>query len=59
VRDKKAGLTEEASDMVSIMLWNEMFKDDEEKIIDEIIGLFLAGTQTVRITTTNMMCYLE
>jgi len=52
-------LTEEACDMVSIMLRNEMWKNEEEKIIDEIVGLFLAGTQTVRITTTNMMCYLE
>jgi cytochrome P450 len=41
------------------MLRNEMWKNEEEKIIDEIVGLFLAGTQTVRITTTNMMCYLE
>jgi hypothetical protein len=36
-----------------------MFKDEEEKIVDEVIGMFLAGTQTVRITTTNLLCYLE
>ena len=47
------------NDLITILLRSEMFKNEEEKIIDEVIGMFLAGTQTVRLTTTNLMCYLE
>jgi len=36
-----------------------MFAGEEEKVIDEIIMLFLAGSKTVQFTTNNMICYLN
>ena len=32
------------NDLITILLRSEMFKNEEEKIIDEVIGMFLAGT---------------
>jgi len=43
---KKADF-QEAGDMISILLEDDYYKDDHEKIIDEVIILFLAGMKTI------------
>ena len=45
--------------MLSILTSHEFFVGQDEKIIDEIIGMFLAGSKTVQMTTANLICYLE
>jgi hypothetical protein len=44
ISDRKQGLTssfkEGSADLISILLKSEMFKDDDEKIIDEVIMMF-------------------
>lgn len=44
--------------MLSALIKNDLYNDDE-LIIDEIVILFLAGSKTVQLTTTNLFCYLE
>ena len=44
---------------MSILLSHELYKDDVDLILDEIMMLFLAGSKTVQLTTANMFCYLE
>ena len=38
---------------------NEFYRDHEEKIVDEVIMIFLAGSKTTQNTAANMFCYLE
>ena len=38
---------QDAGDIISILLEDEHYKDDHEKIIDEVIILFIAGMKTV------------
>jgi cytochrome P450 len=45
--------------LLTILIQNEFFAGDEEKIIDEAIGLLLAGMITVQLTMTNLICYCE
>jgi len=45
--------------MLTILTKHEFFAGQEEKIIDEIVGLFAAGSKTVQTTTANLICYLE
>lgn len=47
------------TDLLSILLTTDFYKNDDEKIIDEIYTMFLAGTKTVQTTTTNLFYYLE
>lgn len=44
----------EKGDFLSILLADDLFKDDMEMMIDEALTFFLAGTQTTSITTTNL-----
>jgi len=50
---------EDSPDMLTILTKHEFFAGQEEKIIDEIVGLFAAGSKTVQTTTANLICYLE
>ena len=63
IEDRKAGkggsYFEDSSDLMSILLGNEAFTGQEEKIIDEIIVLFFAGSRTVQMTMTNIICYMN
>ena len=56
---KSKAYREGAADLLSILLGNDLYKDDDDMIIDEIMMLFLAGSKTVQLTTANMFCYLE
>ena len=44
--------------LLSALLQEEFFQDDDKMIIDECITFFFAGTQTTSITVTNTLMYL-
>lgn len=43
---------------MSILLEAELYKDDEELIIDDIITFFVAGMRTITVSTTNTIMNL-
>jgi len=43
-------------DLLSILLSDDQFKNDNQMIIDECLTFFFAGSQTSAITITNMIC---
>lgn len=45
-------------DLISILLKDELFKDDFKMIIDESLTFFFAGSQSTGITTGNMIMYM-
>ena len=47
------------ADLLSILISNDLFKDDNNKIIDEIMTFSLAGTDTTAISTANLLFYLN
>lgn len=46
---------EEKADLLSILLEDPLFKDDEEMIIDELITFFFAGSQTTAVSLSNLI----
>ena len=45
-------------DLLGILLQNELYRGDDERTKDELIIFFLAGNETVKISSTNTVCYL-
>jgi cytochrome P450 len=45
-------------DFLTILLMDEMTKDDDELILDECLTFFFAGTQTSRISNSNLIFIL-
>jgi cytochrome P450 len=45
-------------DLLSILLSDDLFKDDDKMIIDECLTFFFAATQTSSMTLQNMIYYL-
>jgi cytochrome P450 len=58
-RKSKTFSESEDFDLLQTLLYTEMYKGREERIIDEIISMFLAGHKTVQLTTTNVLCYMK
>jgi cytochrome P450 len=40
------------------LIQDELFYDNDNTIIDECITFFAAGSQTVKVANTNIICYL-
>ena len=45
-------------DLLSIMLQDPLFSENDEQIINESITFFLAGTLTQATTVANALCYM-
>ena len=45
------------NDILSLILTDDLFKDNDEMIVDESITFIVAGTQTTAVTTSNLICY--
>ena len=45
-------------DLLSILLSDDLYRNDLEKTLDELTILFLAGNESVKIVLTNTVCYL-
>ena len=43
--------------MLSILIGSDYFADKPEKIIDEFIGMFMAGMKTSQATLSNLIQY--
>ena len=60
ITDRMNGITdglavEGNKDIISMLLEDEIYKDDIDDIIDDIIVMFIAGSKTVQGTTTNFL----
>lgn len=53
-----ANESSDAGDLLSILLEDPLFKDDDEMIIDEILTFFFAGSQTSAVALSNMIMNL-
>ena len=47
------------ADLLGIFISNDLYKDDNEKIINESLAFLFAGTETIAISTTNLLFYLN
>jgi cytochrome P450 len=47
-----------SADLLSILLEDELYQNNEEVIVDECITFFLAGSQTVKATNANILMQL-
>jgi cytochrome P450 len=54
-KDPKEG---EKGDLLSIMLKDPLFEENDEQIINESLTFFFAGTISQSATTTNALCYI-
>ena len=45
-------------DLLSILLTNDLFANNDVAIVDEVVTVFLAGSQTSSITTQNLILHL-
>lgn len=45
-------------DLLSIILSDELYRGNDEKTKDELTILFLAGNETIKISSTNTVCQL-
>jgi len=43
--------------LISILIREEMFRDNSQMIEDEIIAFFFAGALTIQASTTNLILY--
>lgn len=48
----------ETHDLLTTLLHDDLYRNHPDAIIDECLTMFFAGTQTVSITTSNMIIYL-
>jgi cytochrome P450 len=50
--------TGDDADLLSIMLKSKIFEGQDDRIINELFGFFLAGMKTVQMSTTNLLYYV-
>lgn len=48
----------EAGDFLTILLTDDLFKDDNKRIVDEALTFFFAGSQTSAVATSNLLISL-
>ena len=60
IKEVRAGQvkSENDSDLLSILIHSDLYRDDEDLIVDEIVTFFGAGMRTIQISTTNTLYYL-
>ena len=63
VEERKSGrlpsYTNGQTDLMTIMLENEFYKDDSDLIVNELLTFWLAGMKTVQLSSSNTICYLD
>mmetsp|Transcript_25393 Transcript_25393/g.19134 ORF Transcript_25393/g.19134 Transcript_25393/m.19134 type:complete len:81 (-) Transcript_25393:602-844(-) len=55
---KDPNYKEDSPDLLSILINDEIYKDNEKMIVDECITFFAAGGHTVKSTNVNLLIYL-
>ena len=60
IKEVRAGQvkSENDSDLLSILINSDLYRDDEDLVVDEIVTFFGAGMRTIQISTTNTLYYL-
>ena len=56
--DRKSKKDPHSQDLISVMLQEPMFYENDEKAVNEILTILLAGTQTSANVTQNLLMYL-
>ena len=60
--DRRKGLRQGSfgpdGDLLGILLQSELYQGDDEKTKDELLIFFLAGNETIKISSVNTVCYL-
>jgi cytochrome P450 len=62
INERRQGMTtssESHADLISVLIESELFKNDDELIIDEIFTFFAAGMRTIQISTSNVFYFLN
>ncbi len=49
---------QDKGDLLTILLNDELFRDNETLIIDECLTFYFAGSQTTGLTTSNMILFM-
>ena len=55
---KEGLINEDKGDLLSILLSDDLFKNDDKMIVDECLTFFFAATQTSSMSTGNMLIHL-
>lgn len=62
IMQRKAQMKEpgyvDRGDLLSAILQDDLFNDNPRTAVDECFTIFFAGSQTVSITTSNLLMYL-
>jgi len=62
IQERKASLAKDhgnLGDLISVLLTDEYYSVNEERIIDEVLTLFAAGSQTVQMASANLFAYIS
>jgi cytochrome P450 len=57
--DIKNNTLSTSENLLSILLTDELYMNDDEMIIDELMTMILAATQTTALTVTNSLYYIN
>jgi cytochrome P450 len=58
IDDRRKSPTD-SSDLLTILINSENYKNDDELMRHDMFVFFLAGMKTIQISTTNMIYYME
>jgi len=59
IERKQKGLTEEnAIDMISILTLDETYGKQIDDMVDDVLVMFIAGSKTIQVTTTNFITHM-
>lgn len=59
IRKNPEKVEDKCGDILTIMLQEGVFQDNNDAMIDEIITFFLAGSFTLKTTNSNLFMYLD
>ena len=49
---------EDDVDMISLLVQDPIYKDQVNDIVDDVLVMFIAGSKTLQVTTTNLITHL-
>lgn len=59
IEDRIKNPRTDVKDFLSILRTSDLYKNNIDKMIDELLTIFLAGSKTVQTSTTNLLCYMN
>lgn len=60
IEERKAGMSQSyrgsgEKDLLDLLVSEELYRTNEERLIDDIIVMFIAGMETIQMSTTNLV----